>query len=97
MIDVFTFDSYLSYSQLHFEEETLDKLTNIKVSPLKAVQNIQQLKNQYAVPLPKPVAPPVPIPRQMGNMGMGNNRSMMPTPTTGLQAQRRFGMRALFM
>jgi len=97
MIDVFTFDSYLSYSQLQFEEETLDKLTNIKVSPLKAVQNIQQLKNQYALPVPKPVAPPVPIPRQMGNMGMGNNGSMMPTPTTGLQAQRRFGMRALFM
>jgi hypothetical protein len=100
MIDVITFDSYISYSQLHFEEETLDKLTNIKVSPLKAIQNIQQLKNQYAVPVPKPVVPQVPIPIQFGNMrnmGMGNNRSMMPTPNTGLQAQRRFGMRALFM
>lgn len=107
MIDVFTFDSYISYYQLNFEEETLDKLTNIKVSPLKAVQNIQQLKNQYVVQAPKvapqkPVTPPVPIPRQtrnigMGNMGMINNSSMMPKPNSGLHAQRQFGMRALFM
>lgn len=101
MIDVLTFDSYISYSQLRFEEETLDKLTKIHVSPLKAIQNIQQLKNQYVVPglnpAPPPLPhPPAPIPRQMGNMG--NSGSMMPKPTiTGLQGQRRFGMRALFM
>jgi hypothetical protein len=98
MIDVFTFDSYISYSQLHFEEETLDKLTKIQVSPSSAIRNIQQLQNQYAASAPKPTPSPVHIPRQIGNMGnMGNIGSMMPKPNIGLQVQRRFGMRAMFM
>jgi hypothetical protein len=98
MIDVFTFDSYISYSQLHFEEETLDKLTKIQVSPSSAIRNIQQLQNQYAASAPKHTPSPVHIPRQIGNMGnSGNSGSMMPKTNIGLQVQRRFGMRAMFM
>ena len=95
MIDVFTFDSYISYYQLHFEEESLNKLTKIQVSPSNAIRNIQQLQNQYVASAPKPTPSPVHIPRQIGHMG--NSGSMMPKPNIGLQVQRRFGMRAMFM
>ena len=80
---------------IHFEEETLDKLTKIQVSPSSAIRNIQQLQNQYAASAPKHTPSPVHIPRQIGNMG--NIGSMMPKPNIGLQVQRRFGMRAMFM
>jgi hypothetical protein len=95
MIDVVTFETYISHTQLHFEEDTLDKLTKIKVSPMKALQNIQQLQNQYAASSATPTPPPVHIPIQLGNMR--NNGWMMPKTTIALQEQRRFGMRAMFM
>jgi len=104
MIDVFTFEAYLSHTQLQYEEEGLDKLTKIHVSPLKALQNIQQLKTQYRIPAntslnvpvpisapmprPAPVPAPVPAPAQVPQ----KNQNMF-----SLHGQRRFGMRSLFM
>jgi hypothetical protein len=49
MIDVFEFETYIPYSQLNFEEETLDKLTKIHVSPSNAVRNIKQLNDNYTL------------------------------------------------
>jgi len=49
MIDVNAFDTYIHYSQLHFEEQSLDRLTKIRVSPLNAVRNIKQLQSEYIV------------------------------------------------
>jgi len=49
MIDVTSFDTYIDYSQLHFEEQSLDKVTKIRVSPLNAVRNIKQLQSEYIV------------------------------------------------
>lgn len=49
MIDVNTFQTYISPEQLRFEEQTLDKLNKIRVSPLKAVQNIRELKGVYEI------------------------------------------------
>jgi hypothetical protein len=95
MIDVFTFDSYISYSQLHFEEETLNKLTQINVSPMKAIQNIQELKIQYNTAAKPPVQarPQIPPPVHSRIPVQSN----MPKLNTGIEGQRRFGMRALFM
>lgn len=55
MIDVFEFETYISYSQLHFEEETLDKLKTIHVSPAKAIHNIKQLNDKYTLDMNKHV------------------------------------------
>jgi hypothetical protein len=49
MIDVTSFDTYISYLQLHFEEQTLDKVTKLRVSPLNAVRNIKELNNNYFI------------------------------------------------
>lgn len=49
MIDVTTFDTYIDYSQLHFEEQSLDKVSKIRVSPLQAVRNIKQLQSEYVI------------------------------------------------
>lgn len=49
MIDVNTFETYIHYSQLHFEEQSLDRLNKIRVSPLNAVRNIKQLQSEYIV------------------------------------------------
>jgi hypothetical protein len=49
MIDVSAFDTYIHYSQLHFEEQSLDRLNKIRVSPLNAVRNIKQLQSEYAI------------------------------------------------
>ena len=49
MIDVNAFESYIHYSQLHFEEQTLDKITKIRVSPLNAIRNIKELNGNYIV------------------------------------------------
>jgi len=49
MIDVNTFHTYISPDQLLFEEQTLDKLNKIRVSPLKAIQNIRELKGKYEI------------------------------------------------
>jgi hypothetical protein len=57
MIDVTSFDTYIDYSQLHFEEQSLDKVTKIRVSPLSAVRNIKQLQSQYTVDINKQIQP----------------------------------------
>lgn len=57
MIDVFEFETYISYTQLHFEEESLEKLKTMHVSPLNAIRNIKQLTNQYKVDLNKNIVP----------------------------------------
>ena len=57
MIDVFAFETYISYTQLHFEEESLDKLKTMHVSPLNAIRNIKQLANQYNVDMNKNIIP----------------------------------------
>lgn len=49
MIDVLTFYTYISNEQLFFEEQTLDKVSKIRVSPLKALQNIRELKGRYEI------------------------------------------------
>lgn len=49
MIDVTSFDTYIHYSQLNFEEQSLDKVNKIRVSPLNALRNIKQLQNEYVV------------------------------------------------
>ena len=49
MIDVNAFESYIHYSQLHFEEQTLDKISKIRVSPLNAIRNIKELHGNYIV------------------------------------------------
>lgn len=57
MVDVNTFRTYISPEQLLFEEQTLDKLNKIRVSPLKAVQNIRELKGQYDITQTKHIYP----------------------------------------
>jgi hypothetical protein len=49
MIDVTSFDTYISYLQLHFEEQTLDKVTKLRVSPLNAIRNIKELNSAYFI------------------------------------------------
>jgi len=56
-IDVTSFDTYIHYSQLHFEEQTLDKVNQIRVSPLHAVKHIKQLQNDYLVDVNKRIHP----------------------------------------
>ena len=111
MIDVFTFDTFLSHTQLYFEEDTLDKLKTIHVSTANAVRNIKQLSNQYTVDMNKNVIPihnKVPVnssqlPNQFPNMMNRTYDSKMlhhkpqNAGVVGLQGHRRFGMRGLFM
>ena len=47
MIDVTTFDTLISPYQLKFEEQTLDKVSKIRVSPKNAMNNIKELKTRY--------------------------------------------------
>jgi hypothetical protein len=49
MVDVNTFKTYISHDQLLFEEQTLDRLSKIRVSPLKAIQNIRELKGKFEI------------------------------------------------
>lgn len=49
MIDVNSFDTFIHYSQLNFEEQSLDKVNKIRVSPLQAVRNIKQLQSEYII------------------------------------------------
>lgn len=164
MIDVTSFDTYISYLQLHFEEQSLDKVTKLRVSPLNAVRNIKELNNSYFIDtnnriqsieslggvnphlkesprfnaLNQQIQPKMPFSVHMGNVThrMGNvthrnyatmipqDRPVMATKTvsdpvntgrvyqnykieqnviiplqrqSGLQGQKRFGMRAMFM
>lgn len=55
MIDVLEFETYLSYSQLNFQDETLDKLTKIRVSPPNAIRNIKELNDKYTLDVNKNV------------------------------------------
>lgn len=61
MIDVSWFDTYIDYSQLHFEEQSLDKVSKIRVSPLNAIRNIKQLQQEYTVDVNKQVHPVHPV------------------------------------
>jgi hypothetical protein len=47
MIDVISFDTLISPYQLKFEEQTLDKVSKIRVSPKSAMNNIKELKTKY--------------------------------------------------
>jgi hypothetical protein len=49
MVDVNTFKTYISPDQLLFEEQSLDRLSKIRVSPLKAIQNIRELKGKFEI------------------------------------------------
>jgi N-terminal region of glycosyl transferase group 7/N-terminal domain of galactosyltransferase len=49
MIDVTAFDTFIQYTQLNFEEQSLDKVSKIRVSPLNAVRNIKQLQSEYTI------------------------------------------------
>ena len=167
MIDVTSFDTYISYLQLHFEEQTLDKVTKLRVSPLNAIRNIKELNNAYFIDtnnrvqsvesvkggggggahhkephrfntINQEIQPKMPFSVQLGNITHRNYAKMMPQdrpvmatesasnsanitrvyqnykieqnvviplqrPNTamaaavGLQGQKRFGMRAMFM
>ena len=55
MIDVDRFETYISYLQLQFEEQTLDKISKIRVSPLSAIRNIKELNSNYVVDVNKRV------------------------------------------
>jgi N-terminal region of glycosyl transferase group 7 len=160
MIDVGSFNTYIDYSQLNFEEQSLDKIHKIRVSPLNAMRNIKQLQNDYVVDVNKnihsienktvsdrkieggvntlnmPVQPQMPFMfnNNVGRRNVGlimpqdrpivteesiqNNISgihvnrmyqnhkqdadiiiplQRPNTSVGLQGQRRYGMRAMFM
>jgi hypothetical protein len=76
MIDVTWFDTYIDYSQLHFEEQSLDKVNKIRVSPLNAIRNIKQLQQEYTVDVNKqihPVHPVHPVPVRKIDGGSGIN------------------------
>ena len=91
MIDVTSFDTYIDYSQLHFEEQSLDKVSKIRVSPLNAVRNIKQLQSQYRVDINKQIQPiqrnAVGIPVHKIGGGIGVN-----TINTQIQPNLPFGM-----
>ncbi len=55
MIDVDRFETYISYLQLQFEEQTLDKISKIRVSPVNAIRNIKELNGEYIVDVNKRV------------------------------------------
>jgi hypothetical protein len=158
MIDVTSFDTYISYLQLHFEEQTLDKVTKLRVSPLNAVRNIKELNSTYFIDTnnrvqsiepvknvhhkepPKfntvnqQIQPKMPFSVELGNVTQRNYAKMIPqdrpvvaaepaagvsnitrvyqnykieqnvviplqrpNSAVGLQGQKRFGMRAMFM
>lgn len=83
MIDVTTFHTYISPDQLLFEEQTLDKLNKIRVSPLKAVQNIRELKGKYEITNTNHVVPVEDYPtkqhQQRGFNGINNmNQTIEP-------------------
>jgi hypothetical protein len=78
MIDVTWFDTYIDYSQLHFEEQSLDKVNKIRVSPLNAIRNIKQLQQEYTIDVNKQVHPvhpvhPVPVRKIDRDGGSGVN------------------------
>jgi hypothetical protein len=113
MIDVLTFESYISHTQLHFEEDTLDKLTKIRVSPSNAIRNIKQLQDTHKLEMYDTVQsthkniPPLHTNNQFQMSFMGGNRQTPPLQqqqqqrpvlnTGGLYGHNRFGMRGLFM
>jgi len=47
MVDVTSFDTFISPYNLSFEEQTLDKVNKIRVSTDKALRNIKELKTRY--------------------------------------------------
>lgn len=57
MVDVNTFKTYISPDQLLFEEQTLDRLSKIRVSPLKAIKNIRELKGKFDITNTNQVVP----------------------------------------
>lgn len=54
-VDVTEFDTFIHYTQLSFEEQSLDKVSKIRVSPLNAVRNIKQLQSEYTIDANKQV------------------------------------------
>ena len=54
-VDVTEFDTFIHYTQLSFEEQSLDKVSKIRVSPLNAVRNIKQLQSEYTIDTHKQV------------------------------------------
>jgi|LauGreDrversion4_2_1035121.scaffolds.fasta_scaffold33352_2 hypothetical protein len=54
-VDVTEFDTFIHYKQLSFEEQSLDKVSKIRVSPLNAVRNIKQLQSEYTIDAHKQV------------------------------------------
>ena len=54
-VDVTEFDTFIHYTQLSFEEQSLDKVSKIRVSPLNAVRNIKQLQSEYTIDADKQV------------------------------------------
>lgn len=54
-VDVTEFDTFIHYTQLSFEEQSLDKVSKIRVSPLNAVRNIKQLQSEYTIDAHKQV------------------------------------------
>jgi len=160
MIDVTSFNTYISYLQLHFEEQTLDKVSKIRVSPLHAVLNIKELNSAYFIDtnnrvqsiesvrgggahhkespkfntINQQIQSKMPFSVDLGNIAHRNYAKMMPQDrpvmatepasnpvnitrvyqnyrtdqnvviplqrpnmAVGLQGQKRFGMRAMFM
>lgn len=94
MIDVTSFDTYIDYSQLHFEEQTLDKVSKIRVSPLNAVRNIKQLQSEYMIDINKQIHPIQPIPntpvRKIESGGVNTiNMPIQPNIPLGMNMNRR--------
>jgi hypothetical protein len=100
MIDVTSFDTYIDYSQLHFEEQSLDKVSKIRVSPLNAVRNIKQLQRDYTVDIAKRVHPvqlqnPAPTRKIEGsgvntvNVPINNNTNLPFTMNRDMMMNRR--------
>ena len=83
MIDVTSFDTYIDYSQLHFEEQSLDKVSKIRVSPLNAMRNIKQLQRDYTVDIAKRVQLQNPAPTRKIE-GSGVNAVNVPINNTNL-------------
>ena len=80
MIDVNSFDTYIHYSQLNFEEQSLDKVNKIRVSPLQAVRNIKQLQSEYIIDANKKIhsihAPPASAIASAAAAGQQNMRKI---------------------
>lgn len=69
MIDVSSFNTYISYLQLHFEEQTLDRVSKLRVSPLNAVRNIKELTSNYFIDTNNRVQPIEPLHSGVGIVG----------------------------